>query len=239
MITRANQPASFLLNVASGDKLEVRQFAIREQMSSLFSVAVTVVAENPDIDFEALIGQPARFEVQGGIATEWSRTWTGICKEVQEVAAEETGLSTYVIEIAPVLWLASQRRNHRMFQLMSEVEIALLILSEWGIEPVKKLSAVYKKRKYRVQYGESDYAFICRLLEDAGVSFYFAAEGDESRMVLADTPQNNEEREPRIRFRDNPGAVDQEHVTALRIVRQVRPGRYTLRDHDSRRPHSC
>jgi type VI secretion system secreted protein VgrG len=123
-----------------------------------------------------------------------------------------------------------------MFQLLSEVEIALVILSEWGIDPVQKLSTVYKKRKYRVQYGESDYAFICRLLEDAGVSFYFATEGDETRMVLADTPQNNEKREPKIRFRDNPGAVDQEHVTALRIVRQVRPGRYTLRDHDSRRP---
>jgi type VI secretion system secreted protein VgrG len=236
MTTRAHRPASFSLRVASGDQLDVRQFTTREQLSTLFSVSVTVVADNADIDFEALIGQPAEFTALGGVATEQSRLWTGICKEVQEIAAEETGLSTYVIEIVPVLWLASQRRNHRMFQLMSEVEIALQILSEWGIEPVQKLSAVYKKRKYRVQYAESDYAFLCRMLEDAGISFYFATEGAETRMVLADTPQNNEVRDPKIRFRDNPGASDLEHVTALRIVRQVRPGRYTLRDHDYRRP---
>jgi type VI secretion system secreted protein VgrG len=236
MTTRANHPATFSLRVASGDQLDVRQFTTREQLSTLFSVSVTVVADNADIDFEALIGQPAQFEALGGVATEQSRVWTGICKEVQECAAEETGLSTYVIEIVPVLWLLSQRRNHRMFQLVSEVEIALQILSEWGIEPVQKLSAVYKKRKYRVQYAESDYAFLCRMLEDAGISFYFATEGAETRMVLADTPQNNQVREPKIRFRDNPGASDLEHVTALRIVRQVRPGRYTLRDHDYRRP---
>ena len=163
MTTRENHPASFSLTVASGDKLDVRHFAIHEHLSTLFSVAVTVVADNADIDFEGLIGQPARFEAQGGVANERSRVWTGICKEVQEIAAEETGLSTYVVEIAPVLWLASQRRNHRMFQLMSEVEIALQILTEWGIEPVQKLSAVYKKRKYRVQYGESDYDFLRRL----------------------------------------------------------------------------
>ena len=236
MSTRANHPASFSLRVASGDQLDVRQFTTREQLSTLFSVSVTVVADNADIDFEALIGQPAQFTALGGVATEQSRVWTGICKEVQEIAAEEAGLSTYVIEIVPVLWLASQRRNHRMFQFLSEVEIALQILAEWGIEPVQKLSAVYKKRKYRVQYAESDYAFLCRMLEDAGISFYFATEGAETRMVLADTPQNNEVRDPKIRFRDNPGASDLEHVTALRIVRQVRPGRYTLRDHDYRRP---
>ena len=81
MTTRANHPASFSLRVASGDQLDVRQFTTREQLSTLFSVSVTVVADNADIDFEALIGQPAQFTALGGVATEQSRVWTGICKE--------------------------------------------------------------------------------------------------------------------------------------------------------------
>jgi len=235
MSARASHPASFTLSVASGDALDVRHFTVKEQLSTLFSVSVNVVTDNADIDFEALIGQPAGFEVSGGVAAERKRAWWGICKEVQEIAAEETGLSTYVVEIVPVLWLATQRRSYRMFQQLSEVEIALQILNEWGIVPVKKLSAIYKKRKYRVQYAESDYAFVCRLLEDAGISFYFAEADGETKLVLSDAPQNNEAREPAIRFRDTPGAVDLEHVTALRIARKVRPGRYSVRDHDSRR----
>ena len=65
MTTRANHPASFSVRVASGDQLDVRRFTTREQLSALFSVSVTVVADNADIDFEALIGQPAQFEALG------------------------------------------------------------------------------------------------------------------------------------------------------------------------------
>src|SRR5262249_12222677 len=98
-------------------------------------------------------------------------------------------------------------------------------------------SASYKKRKYRVQYGESDYAFICRMLEDAGISFYFSEAGGETKMVLSDGPQRNEARRP-IAFRDSPTDSDKEHVTAVRIGRRVRPGKYTVKDHDYRRPPS-
>ncbi len=55
----------------------------------------------------------------------------------------------------PTLWLATQRRNHRIFQLKSEIDIALQILAEWGIKPELHLAAKYKKRKFRVQYGRA------------------------------------------------------------------------------------
>jgi type VI secretion system secreted protein VgrG len=121
-----------------------------------------------------------------------------------------------------------------MFQLKTEVDIALDLLKEWGISPTKRLAGVYKKRKYRLQYGESDYTFICRMLEDAGVSFYFES-GDESPLVLDDGPQGNVRRLP-ITFRDNPNTVDIEYVTAVNVGRRLRPGKYTVRDYDYRRP---
>jgi type VI secretion system secreted protein VgrG len=239
MSETAPRQAKLSMSVASGDPLDARELTVHERMSSLFSVAVTAVSDNPEIDFEAVIGKEARFEAEvglaGGVRT---RVWTGICKGIRQQAVEPSGLSTYAIEMVPTLWLACERRNHRMFQLLSDVDIALKILSEWGIEPVQKLSGTYKKRKYRVQYGESDYAFLCRLLEDAGVSFYFSDASGESKLVLADAPENGDLRDPKIPFRDHPSAADREHVTALSVERQVRPGRYTMRDHDYRRPPS-
>jgi type VI secretion system secreted protein VgrG len=229
---RATRDASYSITVASGDDFEVREFTVHERISALFSVSLTAVTRNPDVDFEAIIGRAASFTLRGGVQEMQTRLWTGICKDVQEVAVEETGLSTYVLEIVPVLWLATQRRNHRMFQAMSDIDIALQFLSEWGIKPVLHLSSQYKKRKYRVQYGESDYAFLCRLLEGAGVSFYFVQQSGETQMVVSDAPQANELRLPRIPFRDRPGDADREHVTGLRVGRHVQPGRYTMRDHD-------
>jgi type VI secretion system secreted protein VgrG len=235
MIT-SEEHAGFTVSVASGDALDARDFTIHERMSALFSVTVTVVAHDADLDFEAIVGRPASFEVHAG--PERRRTWTGICKELLQVAAEETGLSTYKLEIVPALWLATQRRNHRIFQGVSDVDIAVALMAEWGVSPVQKLSGTYKKRKYRVQYGESDFAFICRLLEDAGASFYFAEDAGETVLVLSDAPHANEAREPLIPFRDHPSDADREHVTAVRVGRRLRPGRYVMRDHDYRRPPS-
>ena len=49
------------------------------------------------------------------------RFWTGICNHMQLVATEPDGLSTYQVSIVPALWLATQRRNYRMFQQLSEL----------------------------------------------------------------------------------------------------------------------
>jgi len=230
---------NLVVNVSSGDILDVRHFEVSERISTLFSVSLRVVSDNPDIDFEAVVGQPARFVIHRGIAgLPQTRVFTGICNQLQQVGVEPGGLSTYQLEIVPTLWLATQRRNYRMFQQLSELDIVMKLLEEWNIEPVTRITGSYKKRKYRVQYGESDYTFLCRMLEDAGISFYFAEFDDETRLVLSDAPQANERREPPIAFNDRPTVADREHVTALRMGRKVRPGRYTLRDHDYRRPPS-
>jgi type VI secretion system secreted protein VgrG len=99
---------------------------------------------------------------------------------------------------------------------------------------VERLTDTYKKRKYRVQYGESDFTFLCRMLEDAGISFYFEQQGEETRLVLADAPEAREARPP-IHFREDVTTVHGEHVTSVRIGRKVRPVRYTMWDHDYRK----
>jgi type VI secretion system secreted protein VgrG len=219
-------------HIATKDRIDVRRFEATTRMSSLFEVRIVAVSDNPDIDFEGAIGQPMTFAAHGAE----TRAFAGVCSHLRQTAVEEQHLSTYELVLVPVLWLATQRRNHRIFQLKSEIDIALEILKEWGIEPTLRLAGKYKKRKFRVQYGESDYAFVCRMLEDAGVSFYFD-NGGESRLVLDDGPQANPRRNP-IMFRDHPTEADFEHVTKVTVSRRVRPGKYTVRDHDYRRPAS-
>jgi type VI secretion system secreted protein VgrG len=224
-------------HIASGDAIDVRQFSVNERMSSLFEITLDVVCDNANIDFEAAVGQEASFTIGGGASGTASRTWKGLCSELHQIAVEDDGLSTYHLTIVPALWLATQRRNHRMFQQQSELAIVLALLSEWGIEPEKRLTGSYKSRKYRVQYGESDFAFICRMLEDAGISFFFEPGKEETKMILSDAPQAADARAP-IAFRDEPTKADREHVTSMRVGRKIRPGKYTMRDHDYRKDPS-
>src|SRR5512140_3122811 len=105
------------VHIGSGDALDVRRFTVREGISSLFEITILAVSENANIDFDAVAGLPASFRMHGGAAARAEgRAWTGLCQHIQQVAAEETGLSTYQVTIVPTLWLATQRRNHRMFQ---------------------------------------------------------------------------------------------------------------------------
>jgi type VI secretion system secreted protein VgrG len=228
--------ANATVTVASGDALDVRDFNVVERLSDLFSIRITAVSENPDIDFEAVIGQEASFSLYWLGMEDKPRTWKGLVSELHQIRVEPTGASTYHLVLAPTLWLATQRRNHRMFQLKTELQIAAQLLGEWGVAFDEKITSAYKSRKYRLQYGESDFAFLCRMLEDAGITFYFDGEGGESKLVLSDAPQANDLRQPPIAFRDSPTVADKEHVTAVSIARRVRPGKYTMRDVDHRRP---
>jgi len=232
----ASGTSNLLVELASGDSFDVREFTVNERMSQLFEVRLVALTDNPNVDFESIVGQKARFVLHHGHGFGTQRIWTGICNELEQLSVEDTGLSSYHIGIVPSFWLATQRRNHRMFQQISEPDIVVKMLAEWGIEPVVKIDkAAYKKRKYRVQYAESDYAFICRMLEDAGITFYFEYQDGESKLVLADAPQSNAARNP-IAFRDNPTTADLEHVTDVRIARKIRPGKLTIRDVDYRKP---
>jgi type VI secretion system secreted protein VgrG len=217
------------LELAGSEPLEVRRFAIEDRMSSLFEVRIEAVSSSTAPPFDEIVGHAASFSLR----EPHLRSWVGVCRSIAQVKVEARGLSTYEVSLVPALWMATQRRNHRMFQQISDPDIVLQLLGEWGIQPQIAFDrAAHKTRKYRVQYGESDYAFLSRLLEDAGLSFYFL---DGSQMVIADAPEKNEARQALPFAPEATAFFDRETVTEVAIERQVRPGSYAIRDHDYRR----
>jgi len=227
------------LELASSDRLDVRQFSVQERMSSLFQIDLVALSENPSIDFDEVVGQPARFALDTGTH---AREWTGICNHIELMRVAPDGMSTYRVSLVPTLWLLTQRKNYRMFQQISEPDIVLTILAEWNIEPRKQYdAAAYKKRKYRVQYAESDFTFISRMLEDVGIAYYFEQTAEGTKLVLSDAAHANPKRDGLLSFMDDTTHVQNvgmKFVTAVRMSQQVRPGKVTLRDHDYRRPPS-
>jgi uncharacterized protein involved in type VI secretion and phage assembly len=224
------------------ESLSVRRFAVHEAMSSLFSVSVWARSPDDDIDLESLVGKPAELHITSGLTYAFSggtRRWTGICQQFEHVDTESTGLSMYHLQIAPTLWLLTQRHNHRLFQHQSIPDIAGKILAEWSIEPAWKIDrGEYPKLELRIQYGESDFAFLSRLLEEAGISYFFAEDREKgSTLVFCDAPQSAEARAGGLlAYVDKPNAsAELEYVSRVRISRDVRPGKVTIRDHDFRR----
>ncbi len=233
-------PELLLSFESSDDSLSVRRFAVREEMSALFNAAVWARSPNDDLDFEAFIGKPATLRVadapKGGGPE--ARTFAGICNHMEQVQVEATGLSTYLVNIVPRLWLLTQRTNNRLFQHLSIPAIVDQVLGEWSVPHRFEIQGGdYPELELRVQYGESDYAFVCRLIEEAGIAFTFPDDAAGAVMVLCDAPQGNEARAGGpVQFHDNPAHTHgREWVTRVRVAREVRPGQVTLRDFDFRR----
>ncbi|HEX4405606.1 MAG TPA: type VI secretion system tip protein TssI/VgrG [Polyangia bacterium] len=225
------------------DSLDVRRFIVHEGMSQLFEVQLFLRSRQENIDLEKTVGKGGAFWLASGIshAASATRMWSGIVNHFEQVQAEVSnkGLSSYTLRVVPWFWQLTQRRNHRIFQHVAIPDIVDSILAEWGLAPDWKIDRVkYHKLEYRVQYGESDYVFVSRLLEEAGICFYFVADDDKgSILTFSDSPETNEPRAGfPLPYADNPNqAANREFITQVRLAQVVRPGAVTLRDFDFRR----
>ena len=234
------------LTLACGERLHVHRFSVRESISSPFTVKVLARSPDPSIDLDAVLDQPAALRIAGA-----GRAWSGICNGIQLVQAvalrpDEVGLSTYEISIVPRLWLLSRRTDYRIFQHLAIPDIAGAVLRGWGIEASWQIDAAEHPRLvYKVQYGETDLDFLSRLLEEAGIAYTFANDGDGegddsagSRLALWDALRETApRRETPIAHVESPTERSpRELVTRVTVHRQTRPDAVTIRDHDFQRP---
>ncbi|NUP05372.1 MAG: type VI secretion system tip protein VgrG [Polyangiaceae bacterium] len=234
-----SRPQNLQLLVDSPDSFDIREFKVTDGLNMLFSVDLVVRCSNPSVDFEETIGRAATFRIETNQAVYpemASPSWSGIVADIEQAASEDTGLSTYRIRLAPSFWLLTQRTNCRVFQQMTDLEIVTTLFTEWGLPFENACSGSYKTRKYRVQYQETDYAFVCRLLEASGISYLFEQRADVTTVVLRDEPEVVAPRALPLDHVNEP-TTGRIFATGLKATRRMRSGRSTFADHDPRLPN--
>ncbi|AUX24893.1 uncharacterized protein SOCEGT47_054330 [Sorangium cellulosum] len=236
------------LSLACGERLSVLRFSVRESLSALFTVKVVASSADPCIAFEAILGEPASLRVapEPGEGLHGERLWSGVCSHIRQLHAldlqlGELGSSTYELTIVPRLWLLTQRAGYRVYQHFSCPELVGSLLDEWGLVATWRVDErAHPRFAYRVQYGETDFDFMSRVLEESGVAYAFLDEdgGDVPRLVCSDAPHLSAPRRPgSMAYVDRPMApADREIVTRVAVERHVRPGAVSVRDHDFLRP---
>ena len=234
------KPSSLRLDVEGVDGLDVREFKIHDRLNELFSVELVVVSKDPALDLESLIGQGARFTIEldeASYAGTPRRNFRGIVSEMHHLRAEEQGLSTYQLTVSPEFWLLTQRSNCRVFQQMTDVDIVKTLLSEWNLQVEDRCASSFKPRKYRVQYQETDFAFVSRLLEAAGVTYTVQSNDSSAQILLIDAPERGQERSTPLEHQDAPMATTR-YATKMRASRAVTSGHVSIADHDHRMPNA-
>jgi len=178
-----------------GEQVKVRRVEASETLGRPFSVVIDLVAPLGPLDLLPHLGKPAAVTVFQD--DKLMRHYHGIVVEGVFVSERDDGY-LYRLWLRPWTYLASQNRDYAIFQEKTAVEIMKEVYGALGFAKFddKNLKAARAKREYCVQYGESDFAFVTRLMEEEGIYYYFEHAADKHTMVFCEAPASHEDAKP-------------------------------------------
>jgi type VI secretion system secreted protein VgrG len=166
------------------NKLLLKSFSGEEQISGLFHFLLEMVSEDQKLDFSSIVGENVTVTL---VLNDGGKHY--INGVVGRFMQEDSGVrfTTYYAEIHPWLWLLTKTRDCRIFQNQTAPQIIKSIFQDLGFTDYKDdLKGTYQSLDYCVQYDESAFNFVSRLMEDAGIFYFFEHAEDKHTLVLAD-----------------------------------------------------
>lgn len=167
------------------DKLLLKSVRGTEALSRLFRYEFEMTSEDPAIDFTRIVGESvtARIELGDGST---SRYVNGIVTSFSQHDSDPR-LWLYRAVVEPTFWLGTRQADCRIFQDQSVTDILETVLGELGVSDYAlETTGSYAAREYCVQYNESAFDFLSRLMEEAGILYFFRHEDGKHTLVLAD-----------------------------------------------------
>ncbi len=215
-----------------------------EGISVPFKFNLDLISAKRDIEFDRIIGKQATvsIELPSGVERHINGVITRFAKGDAGVGALEGGnVFPYRATLQPTFWLLSLTGDCRIFQNLSVPEIVESIFQEHNITYQNALTSTYGKREYCVQYNESDFTFISRILEEEGIFYYFEHDAKTHTLVLVDSntvvkPCPGQEI---AKYRLSMEGKDEEDmITVLESEQQIGPTKLAIEDFNFKTPHT-
>lgn len=224
------------LITAVGDKLDIRSIVGTEAVSQLFAYDILALSEDATVSADDLLGTPVAVGVETRDGTQ--RWFHGLVASFG-IDGVDGRFFRYRLVMRPAPWLLTRAANLRIFQQQSVADIVQAVLADYSIDVDLQLSASYAVRTYCVQYRESDFDFISRLLEEEGIFYFFRHSEDQHQWVLADAPSVHETAPgfADIEFLEGEGYVaEQPVIRQWQMQHEIQTGLMTLRDYNFETP---
>lgn len=175
------------------DEFFLRGGTLVEQLGRPYVLTLDMLSHNPNVPFASVINQNAQVRVQLPSAPGKHRYIHGCVRSFNRVGSWQDAIC-YEAVVVPHLWNLSCTSDCRIFPPgLSAPEIIKSILDEAKIVDVEmRLREPHVKREYCVQYRESDLDFICRLMEEEGMYYYFLHSEDKYEMIIVDSAKAHE-----------------------------------------------
>lgn len=208
-----------------------------EELGRLFNYELQLHSLDNAIDLNQLLGKPmcVSLQLDGG----GERYFHGIVARCSQ-NVDQGQFASYQATLRPWLWLLTRTSDCRIFQNLTIPQIIKQVFRDLGFSDFEDaLSHPYREWEYCVQYRETSFDFVSRLMEQEGIYYFFRHEQGRHVLVLADAygahttapgygsvpyyPKNEQQRE-------------RDHIHDWHLAQEVQPGSLELNDYDFQRP---
>lgn len=210
-----------------------------EGMSRLFSYDLDLLAhENDSISFKDIVGQKVsiKFQLPDGSP----RYINGFVSRFTQGETDDRMFTHYHAQVVPWLWFLTRQADCRIFQKKTIPDIITKeIFDKFGFKDYKNnLKGSYPKLEYCVQYRETSFNFVSRLMEEAGIFYYFDHKAGGHTMVLADQSSNLPAcpGSPISYETEVGGLTDPQVINNWHVGQEIKTGKYSVTDYNFTTP---
>jgi type VI secretion system secreted protein VgrG len=210
-----------------------------EQLSRLFEYELELLSESNSVNLQGLLGKDMTVKLE--LADGGYRYFNGLVTRVSQFGMLGN-LYYYRATLQPKVWLLTRANNCRIMPEPASVPVIVkTILSGHGYTDVDDSSlGTYPTREYCVQYRETDFNFISRLLEEEGIYYYFKHSDGNHTLVLCDSMDSHEDIPGKASIRYFPMANqeqrEEENIYEWSLSQTIQSGAYRLNEFDFEAP---
>ena len=221
------------------DVLLVRQMSGTEALSEPYQWDLDLLSEKGDINAEDLLGQ--KVSLSFTMANGNKRYFHGYVTEFSQGGWLQR-YYRYHATLRPWYWLLTRTADCRIYQEMTVPQIFEQVVQQYGFTDYElRLSGTYQSREYCVQYRETDFNFLSRLLEHEGIYFFFEHAESKHTLVLVDDPGQHKtfegyETVPYYAPGGKDALRERDHLESWSYTKAVQSGSFATTDFDFEKP---
>jgi type VI secretion system secreted protein VgrG len=221
------------------DVLLVKSVSITESLGRIFQIEADLASEKGSVNFDDILGKNATVRVE--LPNQKTRYFNGnVSRFVQTRMEGRT--AHYRATLVPWLWFLTRTADCRIFQAMKVPDIVKQVFRDHGFTDFRDvLTGSYLTWDYCVQYRETDFNFVSRLMEHEGIYYFFEHDNGKHTLVLADGKAAHKPFPDydTVNYRaEDAGLREKEYVSDWVLQKEVQTGVYSLNDFNFTTPKS-
>src|SRR5271166_891187 len=218
--------------------LALMQFSAIEGLSELFEIRIEAVSTEGGLDFASALGKGSTITLNTQDSKK--RYFHGVTTEARWAGTQED-LYIYQLVLRPWLWLLTRTSDCKIFAQKSPIDIIKQVFSDRGFSDFRDATIGSPPTlEYCVQYRETDFNFVCRLMEEYGVYYFFEHSDGKHTLVLADAKSSHQQVPDLSSLPYNPvadaGRREQQYLETWSLGRRAQSGVFVLEDYGYKKP---